>query len=196
MDNRFLGELSTDVYGLTVNEMRLAHFGTTAAEGIAADADGVHAAIASKTTAQTITTGISNPPYPRNITIAIGGTTGDVKAGNIVVYGTNIAGKEISETFTLTDGDTAVDAGTKAFKTVTSIVIPTQAGTGATFTFGFGELMGLPFILKGKPLVFVLDDGVLATTPVITADDNELEKNVIDMDGTLNGSAYEIFIAI
>ena len=36
MDNRFLGELSTDVYGLTVNEMRLAHFGTTAAEGAAA----------------------------------------------------------------------------------------------------------------------------------------------------------------
>ena len=56
--------------------------------------------------------------------------------------------------------------------------------------------MGLPFILKGKPLVFVLDDGVLATTPVITADDDELEKNVIDMDGSLNGSAYEIFIAI
>jgi hypothetical protein len=196
MDNRFLGELSTDVYGLTVNEMRLAHFGTTAAEGVAADADGIHAAIASKTTAQTVTTGISNPPYPRNITITIGGTTGDVKAGNIVVYGTNIAGKEISETFTLTDDDTAVDAGTKAFKTVTSIVIPAQDGTGATFKFGFGELMGLPFILKGKPLVFVLDDGVLATTPAITADDDELEKNVIDMYGSLDGSAYEIFIAI
>lgn len=196
MDNRFLGELSTDVYGLTVNEMRLAHFGTTAAEGAVADTDGVHAAIASKVTAQTITDGISNPPYPRNITITIGGETGDVKAGDIVVYGTNIAGKEISETFTLTDDDTTVDAGTKAFKTVTSIVIAAQAGTGATFTFGFGELMGLPFILKGKPLVFVLDDGVLATTPVITADDDELEKNVIDMDGTLNGSAYEIFIAI
>lgn len=196
MDNRFLGELSTDVYGLTVNEMRLAHFGTTAAEGAVADADGIHAAIASMTTAQTITDGISNPPYPRNITIAIDGTTGDVKAGDIVVYGTNIAGKEISETFTLTDDDTAVDAGTKAFKTVTSIVIPAQDGTGATFTFGFGELMGLPFILKGKPLVFVLDDGVLATTPVITADDDELEKNVIDMNGSLDGSAYEIFIAI
>ena len=196
MDNRFLGELSTDVYGLTVNEMRLAHFGTTAAEGAVADADGIHAAIASKTTAQTITDGISNPPYPRNITIAIGGTTGDVKAGDIVVYGTNIAGKEISETFTLTDDDTAVDAGTKAFKTVTSIVIPAQEGAGATFTFGFGELMGLPFILKGKPLVFVLDDGVLATTPAITADDDELEKNVIDMYGSLDGSAYEIFIAI
>ena len=49
-----------------------------------------------------------------------------MKAGDIVVYGTNIAGKEISETFTLTDDDTAVDAGTKAFKTVTSIVIPAQ----------------------------------------------------------------------
>lgn len=196
MDNRFLGELSTDVYGLTVNEMRLAHFGTTAAEGAAAAADGIHAAIASKTTAQTITDGISNPPYPRNITITIGGDTGDVKAGDIVVYGTNIAGKEISETFTLIDDDTAVEAGTKAFKTVTSIVIPAQEDTGATFTFGFGELMGLPFILKGKPLVFVLDDGVLATTPAITADDDELEKNVIDMYGSLDGSAYEIFIAI
>ena len=196
MDNRYLGELGTDVYGVSANEMRLAHFGTTAAEGIAADADGVHAAVASKTTAQTITTGITNPPYPRNITITIGGTTGDVKAGNIVVYGTNIAGKAISETFTLTDNDTEVDAGVKAFKTVDKITIAAHDGTNATFTFGFGELMGLPFMLKGKPLVFVLDDGVLATTPVITADDNELEKNVIDMDGSLNGSVYDIFIAI
>ena len=51
MDNRFIGELSTDVYGLTLNEFKLAHLQISAVQGVAADADGVHAAIASKTTA-------------------------------------------------------------------------------------------------------------------------------------------------
>jgi hypothetical protein len=195
MDNRYVGELSTDVYGLTVNEMRIAHFSILAAEAVAADADGIHAAIASKTAAQTITTNISNPPCPRNITITIGGTTGDVKAGNIVVYGTNKGNQEISETFALTDNAETVSPGTAAFKTVTKIVIPAQDGTGATFTFGFGELIGLPFILGEKPLVFVLDDGVQASAPTIAVN-AALEKNTIDMYGSLGGSAYEVFIVI
>ena len=46
MDNRYASELSTDAYGVTMDSMRLAHIGITAVQGVAADADGVHAAIA------------------------------------------------------------------------------------------------------------------------------------------------------
>lgn len=196
MDNRYAGELSTDVYGVTMNSMRLAHIGISAAQGVAADADGVHAAIASKTTAQTITTDITNPPCPRNIYVTPGGTTGDVKAGDIVVYGTNFADQAISETFTFEEDQETAVTGSLAFKTVNKITVAAQDGTGATFTVGFGEKIGLPVMLSVKPLVFALDDGVIMTAPVVTADADELEKNVIDMDGSLDGSVYDIFMAL
>ncbi len=196
MDNRYVGELGSDVYGVSLNEFRLGHLQISAVQGVAADADGVHAAIASKTTAQTITTAITNPPYPRNITVTPGDTTGDIKAGTVIITGTNIAGDVITEDFAFLDDASAATVGTKAFKTVTSIYIPVQDGTSASFTIGFGELLGLPLMLDAKPLVFVLDDGVIATAPVITADADELENNVIDMDGSLDGSVYDIFMAL
>lgn len=196
MDNRYVGELGSDVYGVSLNEFRLGHLQISAVQGVAADADGVHAAIASKITEQTVTTAITNPPYPRNITVTPGDTTGDIKAGTIIITGTNIAGDVITEDFAFLADASDAKVGAKAFKTVTSIYIPVQEGTGASFTIGFGELLGLPLILDAKPLVFVLDDGVIATAPVITADADELEKNVIDMNGTLDGSVYDIFMAL
>ena len=196
MDNRYVGELGSDVYGVSLNEFRLGHLQISAVQGVAADADGVHAAIASKTTAQTITTAITNPPYPRNITVTPGDTTGDIKAGTVIITGTNIADDVITEEFAFLADAADAKVGAKAFKTVTSIYIPVQDGTGASFTIGFGELIGLPLILDAKPLVFVLDDGVIATAPVITADADELEKNVIDVNGSLDGSVYDIFMAL
>ena len=196
MDNRYVGELGSDVYGVSLNEFRLGHLQISAGQGVAADADGVHAAIASKTTAQTITTAITNPPYPRNITVTPGDTTGDIKAGTVIITGTNIADDVITEEFAFLADAADAKVGAKAFKTVTSIYIPVQEGTGASFTIGFGELLGLPLMLDAKPLVFVLDDGVIATAPVITADADELEKNVIDVNGSLDGSVYDIFMAL
>lgn len=196
MDNRYVGELGSDVYGVSLNEFRLGHLQISAAQGVAADADGVHAAIASKTTAQTITTAITNPPYPRNITVTPGDTTGDIKAGTVIITGTNIAGDVITEDFAFLADASNAKAGAKAFKTVTSIYIPAQDGTGASFTIGFGELLGLPLMLDAKPLVFVLDDGVIMTAPTVTADADELEKNVIDVNGSLDGSVYDIFMAL
>ena len=196
MDNRYAGELGTDVYGIQLNEMKLSHFQLVATETATADADGVHAAVASAATAQVVTADITDPPYPRNITITLGDTTDDIAAGNIVVHGTNINDDVISETFALTANQTDAAVGTKAFKTVTQINVAAQDGTGASFTFGFGELLGLPVMLTAKPLTFVLDDGVIMTAPVITADADELEKNVIDVNGSLNGSVLDIFMAI
>lgn len=196
MDNRYVGELGSDVYGVSLNEFRLGHLQISAVQGVAADADGVHAAIASKTTAQTITTAITNPPYPRNITVTPGDTTGDIKAGTVIITGTNIADKVITEDFAFLADAADAKVGAKAFKTVTSIYIPVQDGTGASFTIGFGELLGLPVMLAHKPLAFALDDGVIMTAPVVTADADELEKNVIDINGSLDGSVYDIFMAL
>lgn len=194
---RFSGLLSSDVYNTTLNEMKLGHIQITAAQGVAADADGVHAAITgSSTAATTVTDDITNPPYPRNLTVTPGGTTADVAAGDVVITGTNFANEVISESFTFLANATDAVTGALAFKTVTSILVHQQDGAAATFTIGFGELLGLPLILESKPLVFALDDGVIMTAPAITADDDELEKNVIDLNGSLDGSVYDIFLAL
>lgn len=196
--NRYFGELQTDVYGFNLDNAKIAHLVLTKEQACASDADGIHAVIAGKTTAQTITTDIVNPPYPRNITLDIGGTAGDVKAGDIVVNGTNFNNEPISETFTLINETDTDQIGTKAFKTITSITVPAQDGTGATFTFGFGEKLGLPYMLDSKPLVFALQEGVLETTaPTLAIDSDELEKNTVDLNSNLDSTkGVDIYLVL
>ena len=197
MEGRFAGVLASDVYNTALNEMRLAHFRISAEQGVASATDGVHAAITGSASAvTTVTTAITSPPYPRNLIITPGGTTGDVAACNITVTGTNIADELITEDFAFLANATGATTGTKAFKTVTGISIPQQDGAGATFTVGFGELLGLPIMLAEKTLVFALDDGFIMTAPALTVDADEIEKNIIDINGSLDGSVYDIFIAL
>lgn len=197
MAGRFAGLLGSDVYGSPLDEMRLAHFQISAAQGAAAAADGVHAAITgSASAAVEVTTAITNPPCPRNLVVTPGGTTADVAAASITIEGTNIADEKISEDFAFLANATAATTGALAFKTVTKITIPQQDGAGATYQIGFGELIGLPVMLAAKPLTFVLDDGVIMTAPTFVVDADEIEKNTIDINGSLNGSVYDIFMAL
>ena len=99
--SRYVGLLQSDVFTSAMNEMRLAMFAYTAAQGAAADAGAVHAAITgSATVTVTTTADITNPPGPRNLVVTPGGTTTDVKAGDVTVYGTNLNDEPISEEFT------------------------------------------------------------------------------------------------
>jgi hypothetical protein len=96
----------------------------------------VHAAISlSGSATTTVTTAITNPDCARVLTVtgAVGGS------GPVVITGKNIAGATISESISAISGQTVV--GTKAFKTVTRIVIP--VGTG-TIAVGTGAKLGLP----------------------------------------------------
>lgn len=79
---------------------------------------------------------------PRNIVIT---TTAhaDIDAVGAVVTGTNYLDETITETITLTDGGNASDAGAELFKTVVSVVIPAQSGTGGALEIGTGKLASL-----------------------------------------------------
>lgn len=90
----------------------------------ASSAAGVHAAVTLGAAAQNVRSGISNPDYPRNVTIKgnVSGISGDV-----LVRGTNILDDEISETIAL-NGATEV-VGDKAFKTVDDFDLPEQTHT-------------------------------------------------------------------
>lgn len=114
-------EIQTDVTGVTADRAFVAHVNW--ADPAAATSDAIKT-ITLGAAAQTITTGITNPDYPRALAVvgSVAGITGDV-----VIAGTNYAGEAITDTIAL-DGTTS-KPGTKAFKTVTSITVPARTHT-------------------------------------------------------------------
>lgn len=121
--NPSLGQaIQTDVPGLSADRAFLAH--ARWADPAAADADAIglwHLTAVG----QAIVTGLVSPDYPRALAVvgSVAGITGDV-----TITGTNMAGETITETLAL--NGTTPKAGTKAFKTVTKVVLPIQTNAG------------------------------------------------------------------
>lgn len=163
-----------------------------------ADADYYKAALAtSASVATTVTTFLATTPdFARNVTILPGGTTADVAAGDYVITGTNVWGEVITETITIAANASTSQVGNKAFATITSVVLPIQDGAAATFDIGFGVKIGLgrPFGVAPCVLQAKAAGTVEATAPTVTADPNEVEKNVISFNTAPNGGLREAWI--
>lgn len=78
-----------------------------------------------------------------------------------------------------TVGDTGLVIG--------AITVNTTAGVRDRISVGFGKKFGIPYMLTADELVFVKLFNNSADTGTVTADDNELEKNVIELNGTADG---------
>ena len=52
---------------------------------------------------------------------------------------------------------------------------------------GWGKKFGIPYMLSADELVIVKLFNNSADTGAVTVDDNELEKNVIELNGTPDG---------
>lgn len=185
--------LTTDAAGVTIARGFIAQFSVPAAAAVAASTTGVKTAVTSNGTTQTITTGITNPAVPRVLTATAGGTAGDIKAIQVVITGTNYNGDVITETLPAFTVDTAgTVTGTKAFKTVTQIVIPTHDGNGATTAIGWSEILGLPIKMSHNGHMHSFLNNVReATAPTVTFSATTLENNTIKLNSALNGSLVE-----
>jgi hypothetical protein len=161
-----------------------------------ADTDGVHAAHTDDGAPEVLTTGITNPPCPRNITATAGGTAGDIKAVQVIIAGTNYLDEAITETLPVFTVDTAGSVvGALAFKTVTQITIPAHDGTGATTAIGFGDILGLPDAAAARLVEATIFNGVVETTAVtLVKDADEIEKNTADLNSALNASQVDILL--
>ena len=190
--------LQTDVSGSNETRSLIARVDWTAAQAVAADTDGVHAAVTDTGAQQVITTGISNPPAPRNVTATAGGTAGDIKAGQVIVAGTNMEDEAITETLPVFTVDTAgTVTGSKIFKTVTSITIPAHDGTGATTAIGFGDKLGLPYKRDVLPCIAAyLGTTLESTAATIAASATTIDGNSIDLNSALDGSTVTAFLAV
>lgn len=188
----------TDAADVTVARAFAAKLVVSAANATAADTNGILAAVTDNGAQQVITTGITSPSVPRNITATAGGTAGDIKAIQVVIAGTNYADESISETlpaFTVNTAGTVT--GSKAFKTVTSITIPAHDGTGATTEIGFGEKLGLPDKLATDTVLMASLGGTReGTAPTVATSTSALESNTVDLNSSLNGTEVIVYYLV
>jgi hypothetical protein len=157
-----------------------------AAVGVAS----VHAAVALPDTGTTVvTTAITNPDVPRNVTVK--GNAAGI-AGDVVIVGTNASGDEITETIALNAATEAL--GALAFKTVTSITLPAKTNaSGDTVSVGRGKIFGMPHIIDNALLMLVNNFDGSDDTGTLTVDADEIEKNVFSLAGTPNGTKVADF---
>lgn len=143
----------------------------------------------------TVTSGITNPDVPRVLSVTIGGTATSVNSSSIVVSGYNVEGKPITESFIVTIGTTGTINGTKAFKRVTSVFIPKQAGSGVTVAVGTRNILGVRHRLfnqntTAKVYSYSTVGGALTlqAQPTITANSRDIELNTVAPATTPNGT--------
>lgn len=187
---RFLGKLSSDAFGATVDEMRVAHYNIPAEKVVAADADGILDGTAFGAAGLTVTTFLAQPPTAMTLTAVASAT----QTGKVTVNGYDIGGNKISEDFTM-DSTTPV-VGVKAFAQVTSVVLPVKVGT-ETIDLGWGASFGLPYALAADELVIVKLFNGAADTGTVTVDATDVSKNVFAINGTPDGEkALDFYIIV
>ena len=196
MAERYIGKLATDMYGIVADEARLAHLHWDEEKAAAADDDGMATAAAPTTTADLdVTEFLSQPPCARGIVITPSATA---TAGTIVIEGEDMTGAPAREEITLTAAATAKKS-VIAYKKVQKITLPKQASS-QTFKIGWDDRLGIPFAFAAKPLCFALFGGTLETTPPTFAlDDDEPNKNTIDLNSALTGASgktVDVFFAL
>ena len=155
----------------------------------AASVDAIHAAIAlDDADAQIITGGITQPDYPRILSIT--GNAADL-AGNVVIIGRNVEGVMIAEIIAL--DETSTVPGTLAFAEILSIEVPARTTAGDTVSVGWGDVFGMPELMDyAACLLLKLFDGATdAGTLVLDAD--EIEKCTYAPAGTPDGSPVDLY---
>lgn len=158
-----------------------------------ASATAVHAAVTLTEAVQTITTGITNPDVPRNVTIK--GNQAGV-TGNVVITGTNMADEVITETIAANAATEVV--GSKAFKTVTSIQFPVLARAGDTISIGKGSKLGVPYkLFSASQIHHALFDNAAETLAASAVSSTAVESNTVTTTTALNGAKdLDLFIFV
>ena len=142
-------------------------------------------------TAGTITTqdATADSPYGRTLIITPSGDPG--AAGTLYVIGRDYLGQPMKESFTTTNGSTAVIYGKKAFKYIDSTVIGVAASNAITYKVGWGLRLGLPY--KTAKLAWVKENGVevdITPTQLLYADTTDPATiSTGDPRGTFEGIA-------
>lgn len=152
----------------------------------------IHAAAATSTAVTTVSTGMTNPDVPRNVTATVAaGTLGDILAVQVVVTGTDIEDRIITESLPAFTASTAgTVTGSKAFKTVTQYVVPAMGGTTPTVALGTGAKLGLLRRLTHNTILAAWLNGAKeGTAPTVVTDSTNIAGNTATLNSALAGTA-------
>jgi len=156
----------------------------------APSADGILASTLLTTAVQVITSGITNPDFPRILAVDSDGAA----TGNVVIIGTNIRGETITDTIAL-NGTNAV-AGVKAFKTIKSIQLPVKAAAESVWV-GWTDKLGLQSIPVSTTVISETTTNQADTGgAVLTRDSDEIEKCLYDPTTECNATADKTIVYI
>lgn len=129
----------------------------------------------------TVTTFVGQPDMARKLTLVASGAT----TANVTINGTGVRNEVISETIAL-NGTTPVTT-LRAFKTVTSIVLPTVSST--TLSVGTSAALGLSRKMAQDTYILGTAAGVYEVTrATITYDGTSVSKNTVTFNTAPNGS--------
>lgn len=189
--NHKMGQkIQSNAEGVDMDRGFISHYQVLAAAAVALDADGLIAAEALGEEALEITEFENEMPCARNVTIAASAA----QSGDAVITGTNMAGDAITETITF-DGTNTVE-GDKAFATVTKVDLPVAAGS-ETVNVGWGNKLGLPYLLTHNTvLAAFLDNALEATAPTVAVDSANLEANTIKLNSALAGKVVDAYLIV
>lgn len=157
----------TDAFNVPVRDAFDAIVEWSATEGAAADADGIidgGACSASEAVDILPDEGHEVLPACRNVTAKPGGTTANIAAVSVTVYGTDINGDpQVEELPAFTADSTSGVTGAKAFRSIDHISVPAMDGAGVTVDLGWGNVYGLPYKFASAPIALGSVDGVSKT---------------------------------
>lgn len=130
----------------------------------------------------TISSFAAQPDFPRTLIVKATASSVDLSTCAVVVNGTNYNGHVISETFNFAYQVLSAPVGSKAFKTVTSVVFPAsceQLNFRTHWSVGVDNRLGLKRCMTnaGDDIKDLLDGAKAATLGVYAADTDEVEKN-------------------
>lgn len=148
--------------------------------------------------ADVLSTEITDPAVPRNITATAGGTAADIAAIQVIITGTNFEKEVITETLPVfTENTPGSVVGSKAFRTVDLVTIPAHDDTGATTEIGWGDKLGIPYKLAHNTVdKAFLDNALEGTAPTVTVSDTAIESNTIDLNSALNGKIVDAYLDV
>lgn len=139
------------------------------------------AAVTLGAAAQTKTVFVAQPDFARTLRLKASGAADN---GLVVTYnGTDIRGNVITEAVTIVAFGTAQDT-VKAFKTVTSIVFPIEAGA-TNISIGYGAQLGLDRIVLEDSAVYSTVDTAKEATVAIISDGATISDNTVLFPTTL-----------
>ena len=190
--NPFMGQSIKSAAGRT-DKGFIAHYIIEAADAAAAAVNAIApvTTLADGSTTTLTTADIDQPTTPRVLSVT-GNAAG--AAGDVVITGTDAAGEALVETIVATGANTV--AGTKAFASVETIVLPARGAGGDTIAVGATGAFGIPFVLPHDTVVKILNNNVPTTVASSSWSSTVLADNYITPTAALAGNQIDVYLIV